>query len=178
MPSIQKLTKASPVGVLKPCCTTRSVHIRVLTGNRRIGRTSTGSRYSRRPNPRQRLHLESPGNCSNKPSHLSAGTTPRQIPNGVQALHAEGTTKDYVSTEKCIAFGKTVERRREAISTFHVAKGCFNYVSWTSPQNVEKFTTTYPLPNLPKVPVPQYIYYFIGVQSFKTATAPRLSCNR
>jgi len=49
MPSIQKLTKASPVGVLKPCCTTRVDRIRVLTGNRRIGRTSTGCRYSRRP---------------------------------------------------------------------------------------------------------------------------------
>ncbi len=103
-----------------------------------------------------------------------AGTTLRQIPNGVRALHADGTTRDYVSTERCIAFGKTAGRRQEA-STFPVADGWFNYASWTSPQNVGKFTATYRLPNLPKQPwkdaVPR-IYYFIGVQSFKTATGP------
>src|SRR5277367_4504272 len=81
MPSIQKLTKASPVGVLKPRCTTRVDRIRVLTGNRRIGRTSTGCRYSRRPNPGRGSHLESPGNCSNKPSHLCRRSTrPRRNP--------------------------------------------------------------------------------------------------
>jgi hypothetical protein len=101
-----------------------------------------------------------------------AGTTLRQIANGVQALHADGTTRDYVSTERCIALGKTLGRRQEAVGTFPVANGWFNYASWTSPQNVGTFTATYQLPNLPKIAAAQHVYYFIGVQSFQTATGP------
>jgi hypothetical protein len=38
MPAIENLTELRPVGVLESGCTTRVDHIRVLTGNRRIGR--------------------------------------------------------------------------------------------------------------------------------------------
>jgi hypothetical protein len=51
MPRVKKLALLGPVGVLSSRCTTRVDRIRVLTGNRRIRPTSTGRRYSRRPNP-------------------------------------------------------------------------------------------------------------------------------
>ncbi|MGD9658060.1 MAG: hypothetical protein AB7U61_10565 [Methylocystis sp.] len=112
-----------------------------------------------------------------------AGTTLQEIPNGVRANHADGTTQDYISTEKCIAFGKAFKAfkgssERSAATPAPIAHGWFNYASWTSPQGVGKFTAAYKLPRLPANPGPQYVYYFIGAQSEAGILQPVIGYNQ
>jgi hypothetical protein len=79
-----------------------------------------------------------------------AGTTLSGIPNGVRSRHADGTIRDYVSSERCLAFGRSFKPSRpKTAAAPSIPSGWFNYASWQAPQQVGQFTATYTLPGLP-----------------------------
>lgn len=99
-----------------------------------------------------------------------AGTTLSRIPNGVHAVHVDGTTKDYISSEKCLAFGRSFKGRRAAASgSSPISNGWFNYAGWVAPQTVGQFTATYTLPNVPANPGSQTLYYYIGIEDLDSS---------
>jgi hypothetical protein len=95
-----------------------------------------------------------------------SGTTLSRIANGVRARHADGTTRDYVSSERCLAFGRSFKPRQPdtAVPAAYPNNHWFNFAAWLSPQNVGRFTATYSLPGFPASPGPQILFYFIGLE--------------
>ncbi|MBY0320220.1 MAG: hypothetical protein K2X72_15965 [Reyranella sp.] len=94
-----------------------------------------------------------------------AGTTLSQITNGVRARHADGTTRDYVSSEKCLAFGRTFKPNRlKSAMAPPVSEHWFDLAGWQAPQQVGQFTATYTLPGLPASQGAQKLDYYIGLQ--------------
>jgi hypothetical protein len=103
------------------------------------------------------------------------GTTASAIPNGVRIRLADGTTKDYVSSERCVSFVRSLRSRKAKPGmTPTIPSGWFNYAAWYAPQGIGTFAATYTLPQLPAQAGNQDLYYYIGLENGADPNSPIL----